>query len=209
MGVHFTVDAKALGKSIISSASRQNSQSTVLNSLYIGRKPLKRRFEELKQEMVKDFLAHPVTKEIMSGPSASNVSGTLRGYGNLFSFIGFTKGSKPIQPIVDLLQQTHLNVTKIDRRGRITIRVTLPGRDDIFSVTPMPWATGLSWAQRIEQGMPGFGEYLNKRSISNSSRSSTGVQSKNDVREGGFSNTSYISSFIKKWQKKFSRMDKQ
>jgi len=207
MSVTLSIDNRAFGKQLTSSISRLNNQTQILNSIFIKNKPLKKRFEELKKEMINEFLLHPVTKEILSGPGAPNISGTLRGYGNLFSFIGFNKGDKPISPIIKLLEQTVMNISRANPRGVINLNITIPSNRDIFAVTPMPWATGLSWAQRIEQGMPGFGEYLNKSS--SSSRSSTGLQTQNDIRSGGFSNTPYVSSFIKKWQDIFTNIHKQ
>ena len=207
MSVTLSIDNRAFGKQLTSSISRLNNQTQILNSIFIGNKPLKKRFEELKKEMINEFLSHPITKEILGGPGAPNISGTLRGYGNLFSFIGFDKGDKPIDPIVKLLEQTVMNISRANPRGVINLNITIPSSRDIFAVTPMPWATGLSWAQRIEQGMSGFGEYLNKPSLS--SRSSQGLQTKNDIRSGGFSNTPYISSFIKRWQERFTNIHKQ
>ena len=45
--------------------------------------------EEAQRDLIKDFHNHAITREIKSGPTSSNSSGTLGGYGNLFSFIGF------------------------------------------------------------------------------------------------------------------------
>ena len=45
-------------------------------------KKAKREFKEIKAEMIKEFLSHPVTQEIMEGPSAANISGTLGGVAN-------------------------------------------------------------------------------------------------------------------------------
>jgi len=53
--------------------------------------------------MISEFLNHPITVEIKTGPYAENISGTLNGYGNLFSFIGFSDGDDPINPIEGLL----------------------------------------------------------------------------------------------------------
>ena len=39
--------------------------------------------------MIAKFLNHPVTIEIKGGIDASNISGTLSGITNLYSFIGF------------------------------------------------------------------------------------------------------------------------
>jgi len=60
--------------------------------------------EEAKNNFIEQFEEHPVTKEIQNGPEASNESGTLNGQGNLFSFIGFERGSNPIAPVASFLK---------------------------------------------------------------------------------------------------------
>ena len=100
--------------------------------------------------MISNFLRLPVTREIMAGPKSTNISGTLGGYGNLFSFIGFSEGDKPIDPIVELLSQTNFRVTRFNRNGTGSLTIEMPSKEQIFKVTPLPWATGISWAQRIE-----------------------------------------------------------
>ena len=61
-------------------------------------------FEQKKQEMMQEFSSHPVTIEL-SDENSSNISSTLGGYGNLFGFIGFSKGSDPIGPVEDRLRE--------------------------------------------------------------------------------------------------------
>lgn len=151
--------------------------------------------------MIKEFINHPVTKEILAGSSSSNTSGTLNGYGNLFTFIGFNKGDDPIQPIIQLLNQTQYHFTNFDSRGGCTVNIEIPSADQIFRATPLPWAPGMSWAQRVEVGMPGFGQYMNK--ASDVSRSSAGIQTDNVIRGGGFKNTKYVSDLINRWTRKF------
>jgi len=56
------------------------------------------------EQMVNEFENHPVTKEIESGPEATNITNTLGGAGNLFSYIGFEEGSNPIEVIKDILK---------------------------------------------------------------------------------------------------------
>jgi len=64
------------------------------------RKSFQKAFQKKKNEMIADFLNHPVTLEIKGGISATNISGTLSGgSGNLFSFIGFDSKDDPIEPI--------------------------------------------------------------------------------------------------------------
>ena len=69
-------------------------------------------------------------------------------------------------------------------------------------MTPMPWATGRSWAQGIETGISGLGYLLRK----NDGRSGKAIQSRNKVRSGKFQNTSYISALIKKYKKEFNNI---
>ena len=47
--------------------------------------------------MIKEFLQLPVTQELMQGPNAPNISGTLGGVTNLFAFIGFDKDNPSIE----------------------------------------------------------------------------------------------------------------
>jgi len=163
----------------------------------------KNKFEELKNEMIKEFLTHPVTIEIKDGPSASNISGTLGGATNLFAFIGFNEGDDPITPILEILQNTKYRRTK-ENKGAQEFTVDLPQIKEIFSATPMPWASGRSWAQGIEVGISGIGYLLRKNSPN--SRSGAAIQSRTKVRGGKFQNVPYISAIIRKYEKKFSKL---
>lgn len=199
--IHFKTNKAAFKRELLSSVQRMNNHKVVERNLKTdNNKLISSEINKLKDEMIKEFLQHPVTKEILAGPNASNTSGTLGGYGNLFSFIGFEAGERPIDPILALLRQTRYSVGRINR-GVVTITVEIPSREQIFSATPLPWASGLSWAERIEVGLSGLGMYMNKKS--DYSRSGTGIQSKTQQRSGGFRNTKYISTFLNHWEKKF------
>src|SRR4051812_7772070 len=54
-------------------------------------------FYRSKNMMLRDFDEHEITQEIKAGPDALNISNTLGGYGNLFSYIGFELLRTPIQ----------------------------------------------------------------------------------------------------------------
>lgn len=206
MPIRYTVNAKGLQQDLIKSLSLKNSSTAIKNSLKLNTgELLSKKIERLKNDMIKDFLNLPVTKEIIAGPTSSNISGTLGGYGNLFSFIGFQKGANPIDPIINLLNQTTYNISRVSPRGQIKLTIVMPSSNDIFGVTPIPWAPGLSWAQRIETGMSGLGNYLSKSS--SSSRSGSGIQSGKKARSGRFSNTKYITHFLKKWQRIFLKIE--
>lgn len=170
------------------------------------RKLYQKAFQQKKNEMIAEFLNHPVTIEIKGGINASNISKTLGGgRGNLFSFIGFDSGDDPINPILSLLQQTGLDYINASKK-QIKYRVTLPTAKEIFAVTPMPWASGRSWAKGIETGISGLGYYLRKSA--DSSRSGLGVQSPRRVRRSGsrFKNVQYISALINKYEKEFKNL---
>jgi hypothetical protein len=163
----------------------------------------KKRFQEIKKELINEFVRHPVTVELLSGASGSNISGTLGGVSNLFSFIGFDSSYDPIEPILAIF-----NSIDITYGGEINMgnkfNVNMPTAEDIFAVTPMPWASGRSWAKGIERGISGLGFLLRK--TSSKSRSGQAIQSGVKVRGGKFKNTPYISALIVKYSKKFSEL---
>ena len=207
MKIRFTVNQRDLDKEIKSSMSKRANSAKLKNNLKDkSGKLIYKKFESEKKRMVQEFLGLPVTKELLAGPQARNISGTLGGYGNLFTFIGFESGSDPISPIVSLLEKTQIIFTGLNSRGTTKIRVEMPSAKDIFSVTPLPWATGISWARSIEVGMSGLGQYMNK--TSSFSRSGAGIQSSKQVRAGKFSNMPYISKFVNKWQREFTKLSK-
>ena len=164
--------------------------------------------EKAKNIMIKEFENHLVTKEIESGPEGYNQSGTLNGYGNLFSFIGFEEGMNPIEPVRAILNKA-LNVRSIPSSHKsmmVKFIIELPSKEEVFAASPNPWAIGRSWAKGIEQGMSGFGEYLNTMSFK--SRSGEGIQAQKKIRSGGFSNTKYLSDIINNLEKNIRGMMK-
>ena len=79
----------------------KNSPKTIKKVREVAELKLKKE----KQRLLVAFESHPVTREIMSGPDSANLSGTLAGYGNLFSFIGFSQSSNPVSPVRRMLSQ--------------------------------------------------------------------------------------------------------
>ena len=169
-------------------------------------KAARKKFKEIKQEMIKEFLANPITQEIMGGAGGTNISGTLGGVSNLFAFIGFNEGDDPIAPILTLLEnitfQYESDIKRSIRGFGVNFRVTLPLAEDIFAITPLPWATGRSWARGIESGLSGLGHLLKK----NKGRSGAAIQTSVKVRGGKFRNAPYISAFLLKYKKKFEEL---
>lgn len=156
-------------------------------------------FDRAKTKLLQEFNQHKVTREIEGGPNASNISDTLGGYGNLFSYIGFNSNDKPTHIIRSKLNDTRLGSINFSKDGSFNVVSLYPTAREIFSVTPLPWAEGRSWAEGIEKGIAGFGMYLNK-TYSNS-KSGKGLQTDNKIRSGKFENTSYISKLINDFER--------
>ena len=106
MGIKLTVNGRQFSQEMRKSLAKKNSVRVLEQNLKMQNgENLVKKIEEMKKDMIKSFLGLGVTREILGGKNASNISGTLGGYGNLFSFIGFPEGSSPVDPIVELLQQ--------------------------------------------------------------------------------------------------------
>ena len=165
--------------------------------------------EKAQQDLIKDFHQHSITKEIKGGASASNSSGTLGGYGNLFSFIGFEKGNNPTLAVEQILSEKLLVTVRAIGNGRFRISLlNAPSKEDIFKSTPIPWADGSSWAEGMEKGISNLGSFLYRRggirgsSSGSFSRSGTGIQLKNNLRATNLKTTPYISNIIDKFLKR-------
>ena len=189
-------------KDIVEISSQLAKENIYTNYVY---NKIKDEVEKIKEEIIQEFEEHPISKEIEGGITAYNTSNTLNGITNLYSFIGFEAGDKPLDPIRVELQKIKLKYN-VNRKGDLIFTIDFPSAKDIFNVTPMPWATGRSWAQGIENGISGLGYYI--KQVKNS-RSGLGVQTKNQIRSGvRFRNTKYISELIKKYNKKIENLSK-
>jgi len=170
---------------------------------------ISKEFEKIKAKYLLQFEEHPITQEILAAMqdiNAPNSSGTLGGITNLYSFIGFDKGTDPISPIRILLEKSNYRILNSTLGAESTIIFDIPTPKDIFDITPMPWATGRSWARGIETGISGLGYYIKKMK---NSRSGVGVQSEKQVRSGArFQNTKYISDLINKFNNDLKNLDK-
>lgn len=162
------------------------------------------KFNTIKNQLIQEFLSHEVTKEIKAGPNASNTSGTLNGKGNLFSFIGFNEGDDPIQDILNILESIEVKFIKDIPSGNQFI-INFPESNEIFAATPMPWASGRSWAKGIESGISGLGYYLLQKS--SKSRSGEALQTSVNLNGARFKNTKYISSLLAKYKKQILNLN--
>jgi hypothetical protein len=173
----------------------------------INRVPVKvrssaeRKFNQAKMDLMDEFESHPVTQEIESGPMGGNDSGTLGGYGNLFSFIGFHQGSNPIDMLRGLLDSYKINtmrpqIVKKNIGVDFKFRVSGPSMEDIQTATYLNWL-GKSWVRGVERGMSGIGNYLATAGAGESSRSGGGIQATQRMRGSAYRPTKYVSSLLR------------
>ena len=164
--------------------------------------------EKLKILMITEFENHPVTREIKDGNSASNISGTLGGYGNLFTFIGFEAGDNPTDSILNILKS--IKISHSLTNDTLFLRISYPTPDEVWEITPMPWQNGRSWAKGIESGISGLNYYLLLNKDSEFSRSGKGLQSDYKVRGYmRYNPTQYITNLLKKYKTKFTSLGKK
>jgi hypothetical protein len=137
------------------------------------------------QKVLEAFDTHPITQELEGGASAPNISSTLGGYGNLFTFIGFDSGSDPVSPIRSLLAKS-IKIVSLRKKTNVLalqLRFSVPTREEIAAVTPSPWSTD-SWVEAVERGMSGLGRYLysSDKSRFKTSRSGGGIEASGEIR---------------------------
>ena len=148
-----TVNAKELLKEL--TVDNDRAMGTTIRN-YVAPK-----LQKKQERLVKNFLTNKITIELKGGPTASNTSGILGGYGNLFSFIGFDAGTDPTDIIEKIFEQKfRFRVRRINKTGKYKITFFIPSIEEIYGLTPMPWASGSSWVDGIEKGMSNVGSYL-------------------------------------------------
>ena len=155
-------------------------------------KNAEKKYKIEKAKLIDRFRDHVVSKEIEDGASASNISGTLGGRGNLFTYIGFNRGSDPISPIENILLvsgqvKKAKGKTKVSAGGKRiqqTFKASIPDVNLLRRASPMPFQGGRSWLFDIETGISGFNYYMYKRF--NRGRSGMGLQTATPVRAGSY-----------------------
>jgi hypothetical protein len=189
-----TVNAKELLKELTVDNNRAMGQA-IRN--YVAPK-LNRKQERL----VKNFKGDKITIELKAGPRASNTSGILGGYGNLFSFIGFSAGDNPTGVIEKIFEKKfEFKVRRIGKSGKYKITFFIPSTEEIYGLTPMPWASGSSWVDGIEKGISNIGSFLYSSRGFGPSNSGTGIQAKTKSSGVTFRNTPYITRLLNNFKR--------
>jgi hypothetical protein len=164
------------------------------------------KLQDSKKQLLNEFSSHPVTVEIEGGESSSNTSGTLGGYGNLFSFIGFPSSFNPIDPVLKLVNKIKLTksfIRQTTKSGPVfSFKISAPTISEFESATPMPWAVGRSWLTGIERGISGLGYFISRLGTG---RSEGGQQADNKIRQTSFNRTSYFSKMYSDFFRRLKR----
>jgi len=158
---------------------------------------------EKKKQYIEKIQNHPISEELSNGPSAENISRTLDGEGNLFSFIGFNDSDKPVEDLIDVIQKNTSIKEKDAKNGIFRFEVYSPSMDELKNTTRMPFEVGNSWLSGLEKGISGFSYYFYGL-IFPSSRSGKAIQSKNRVRRANYKPTKYFSSLYKNFIESFN-----
>lgn len=184
------INKKIIKEEILKNKSVQRSVRNIIQ----------KEIEKEKILFTKEFELHPVTKELEGGENASNISGTLGGYGNLFSFLGFSKGANPTNPVKLLIRTIFLDRNIQISGDKLRFRVNIPSKEEFGSVTRLPWEGGRSWLLDMERGISGLGAYLFGRF--KNSRSGSGIQSNYNYSNRTFRPVGYFSQMYNKFIKK-------
>ncbi len=161
---------------------------------------IEKQLKKETQKLLAAFESHPITQELEGGPSASNISSTLGGYGNLFTFIGFENGSDPISPIRSLLAKS-IKIVSLRKKTNVLalqLKFSVPTQAEIEAVTPSTWSTD-SWVEAVERGMSGLGRYLysSDKNRFRTSRSGGGIEAAGEIRAASTSRpTPYVSKIL-------------
>ena len=106
---------------------RKDSSEVVRRSV---EKQIQMAFNKIKTAMIREFLNHPVTEEIKNGPDSPNLSGTLNGYGNLFSYIGFYDGDDPIKAVLEEFEKSTIVYSGLVEGGA-SWKIYIPNKQEI------------------------------------------------------------------------------
>lgn len=189
--IGYKINLPSIKKKISKSSKYQGTLDNVAN----------KKFKEAKEKLIQDFQSHPVTMEISQGSDAQNLSGTLGGYGNLYTFIGFSGNFNPTTLVREFLRSA-IQMKKVPNAGSLNVNysVKVPSLGD-FDVAKMPWEGGNNWVEGVENGISGFSYYMSK--ASKASRSGKGIQINNKLRSiSSSSNVKYMSQILNNFKKR-------
>lgn len=174
-----------------------------------------RRVNVAQGSMVNAFEEHAVTREMEGGADYAGPS-VVKYFrsdvkANLYSFVGFPKGTNPVELLRKLLKfpiQVKLQ-TRI--QGTYYFAVLSPSSEDIEKATPLPddyYSGDFSWARAVEEGdgaSLGIGQFLAIRV--SASRSGGGIQVEDmSPQDSEIEATPYISAILEAFRVKLEQL---
>jgi len=159
------------------------------------KKVAQKEVEWANRELVRKYMRSAITKELLAGPNAKNISGTL-GRGNLYSFLGL-ESSSDIEALATLLSQSVKIslVSKNNRNFSVSVRIKIPEKQDYEGIGTLPWINK-NFIDAIEEGISGLGNYLYSRKGFRGSRSGTAIQIEKSISQSSMSPSRYLSQMI-------------
>lgn len=160
----------------------------------------KREIIKANKELLREFLANEISKEIAAGPTSSS---KFLKKGNLFSFFGFENGSDPVGELAEFLSKSiKLEAIRVTpKMFKIKVSISTPTLEDIESFTSLPWVDR-SWVDAVENGLSGLGAFLFSENGFNGSRSNTGIQAEKSFSRQSFRGRKYLSDMVESISKK-------
>jgi hypothetical protein len=194
--LYFRVDEKAIQKKLreqlVKRTDVQAKATSAVSNL----------FARVHSSLMREFFEHKITLELRADPTASNISDTLNGEGNLFAFLGFYDGQDPTWDLEELLSNISFRKSSV-RNGAINFQIiNIPTKTNIKDATKMNWGNG-SWALGVEDGDFKGGADLAHFIFKSwsGSRSKEGFQVKGyEYSEEKFSPRPYISKMLENFR---------
>lgn len=165
-----------------SNFSKQLKKITQAFTIEMGRRFGQRHFKEVKDFVISEVENHQVSIELRNHTSPSNFLPGLGSHGgSLFGFMGFDEGSDPVGDLISYLK------SKIVKEGKFLnvfykSSVFFPDLSEMAGVDSlkMPWLSGVSWPEAIQNGISGLRNFLSFQGDDPSpqSRSQEGLQAK-------------------------------
>jgi hypothetical protein len=201
--------ARLIGFNEISIKKKVNQ--TLSQSRYQGlaRNAANTRFVAAKQAMLEDFDEHPVTKEMVAGPYATENVGGVLPYGNLPAFLGNENSAADVEELRNILEKTKMSTSRpifvqSDRGVSYSFKVSIPEVEDIYKKTPSDWSS-MSWVEMVENGLNNFGSFIFSLLGYPSSVSGTGLQrGKSRSTKRRSPKIPYITEILEKFKNRFN-----
>ena len=192
--------ASRINRSILKSEiSKAQSEALRKQAFIIANELLDQR----KKQYISEIQNHPISEELSNGANADNVSRTLDGEGNLFTFIGFNDSEKPVEDLIGIIDKNTTIKEKEVKDGFYKFEVLSPSMEELKGSTRMPFEGGNSWLVGLEKGISGFSNYLYGLAFP-TSRSGRAIQSKNRIRRASYRPTKYFSALYKNFIESFN-----